>query len=63
MEFSAGSYLDTGISLSPVSLRQTRMSCLNQYHGMERNVNFYRTLVLDGDEHIDSKYVNINLIS
>jgi len=63
LKFSGATYLDTGISLSPESLKYTRMSCWNQYHGLERNANFYGTLVLDRSECVVSKYVNIDLIS
>ena len=63
LKFSGASYLDRGISLSPESLKHNRMSCWNGYHGMERNANFYRTLVLDRSECVDSKYLNINQIS
>ena len=38
------------------------MSCLDADHGMETNADFYRTLVLDRDEHVDSKYDNDILI-
>ena len=63
LKFSGTSYLETGISLSPECQRDTRMACLEQYQEMERIANFQRTLVSDRDEYVDSKYVNIDLIS
>jgi len=63
LKFSGASYLDLGISLSPESHRHTRMACLEQYQEMERIANFYRTMVLNRGECVDSEYVNINLIN
>jgi len=63
LKFSAASYLDLGISLSPESHRHTRMACLEQYQEMERIANFYGTLVLIRGECVDSEYVNINPIN
>ena len=59
LKFSGGSYLEAGISLSPGTLSQTRMSCLDQYQGIREDAKFYRTLVLDGDKYRDSKYYRI----
>jgi len=63
LKLSGTSYLDLGISLSPEGQRHTRMSCLEQYQGMERNGKFYRTLVLDRVKQVDSKYSNVTLVT
>ena len=38
------------------------MSSLAQYQEMERKGNFYKTMILDRDECLDSKYINDDLI-
>ena len=62
LKFSGGSQLPFGISLSPVSLRHTRISCLHQYQGMERNGNIYETLMLNRYKCVDFKYFNVTLV-
>ena len=60
LKFFGVSYLDIGISLS--CELETHQN-VDQYYKIERNINFYGTIILDKDEHVDSKYFNSNLNS